>query len=308
MRVIRCEQCGTPLPWTAQYCAKCGLPVSSHAQAHAHASHENNTAPVSGKYVRRRRPGALKTPTFYKMEQSDPDETQRLDRSRAQALAGKVGAVSLPPPVPAIDDTSGAREFAEDWSEDGETEEMLRRGTWQKIVTRKTSAITALSGAVPSAMPATPATPVAPWTPDTPPARTAFVPGAPPPYYKNRSPRSRRSPLMPRLAGWVAIAVILALLLGGGFGVFVSLGNKPTTGPLSLQATPSSIALGGIVTLSGSHFTPGGRVGLTRDTTFIPLIDTGGSSNTKADPNGSFSDTISIDGTWTAGAHSIHAE
>jgi hypothetical protein len=307
MRVIRCEQCGTPLPWTAQYCAKCGRPVYSHA----HASHENNAAPVSGKYVRRRRPGALKTPTFYKMEQSDPDETLRLDRSQAQAQADKVGALSLPlppPPVPAIDDTSGARDFGEDWSEDAETEEMLRRGTWQKIVTRKTSAITAFSGAVPSpsAIPATPVTPVAPWTPDTPPARTAFVPGAPP-YYKNRSPRSRRSPLMPRLAGWVAIAVILALLLGGGFGVFVSLGHKPATGPLLLQATPSSIALGGIVTLRGSYFTPGGRVGLTRDTS-IPLIDTSGSHITNADANGSFSDTISIDETWKAGAHSISAE
>src|SRR5712691_2658835 len=144
MRVIRCEQCGTPLPWTAQYCAKCGRTIYSH---------ENNAAPVSGKYVRRRRPGSLKTSTFYKMEQSDPDETQRLDRSHSQAQTGKAGALSLslpPSPVPAIDDTSGARDFGEDWSEDAETEEMVRRGTWQKMVTRKTSAVTAFSGAVPS--------------------------------------------------------------------------------------------------------------------------------------------------------------
>ena len=308
MRVIRCEQCGTPLPWTAQYCAKCGRPVSSHA----HASHENNAAPVSAKYVRRR-PGALNTSTFYKMEQSDPDETQRLDRSRAQAQASKVGAVRLPlppPPVLAIDNTSGPREFVEDWPEDGDTGEMLRRGTWQKIVTRKTPAITPDSVPV---MPVTPITPLASHISDTPTARTAFVAALPPPYYKNRSPRSRRSPLMPRLAGWVAIFVILALLLGGGFGVFVSLGHNPPrkslppSGPPLLQATPSNIAFGGIVTLRGSHFTSGGQVGLTRDNS-IPLIDTGGSSTTKADANGSFSDTVSIDETWTAGTHSISAE
>jgi Viral BACON domain len=310
MRVIRCEQCGTPLPWTAQYCAKCGRPVYSHAKP----AHENNAAPVSGKYVGRPRPGALKTSTFYKMEQGDPDETQRLGRSQSQARTDKAGALSFPlspSPVAAIDESSGARDLGEDWSEDAETQEMLRRGTWQKIVTRVTPAVTAFSGTVPSAIPATPVTPVTPWTPDSPSARTAFVPGAPPPYYKNRLLRSRRSPLMPHLAGWVAVAVILALLLGGGFGVFVSLGHNqhggPTPGPLSLQATPSSIAFGGIVTLRGSHFTPNGRVGLTRDTS-IPLIDTNGSSNTKANANGSFSDTISIDGTWTAGAHSISAE
>src|SRR6202011_4054160 len=30
MRVIHCEQCGTPLPWTAQFCAICGAAVSLH--------------------------------------------------------------------------------------------------------------------------------------------------------------------------------------------------------------------------------------------------------------------------------------
>ncbi len=116
---------------------------------------------------------------------------------------------------------------------------------------------------------------------------------------------------MPRVAGWVAIVIIIALLLGGGFGVFVSLGRNasslPSTGPLSLQVTPSSIAHGGIITLRGSHFTPRGRIGLTRDAS-IPIADTGGSIFTTADASGSFSDTIGIDDSWTSGAHSIYAE
>ncbi len=116
---------------------------------------------------------------------------------------------------------------------------------------------------------------------------------------------------MPRVAGWVAIAIIVGLMLGGGFGIFVSLGhNVPvvsSTGPLSLQVTPSSIAFGGTITLRGSHFTPRGRIGLTRDAS-IPIIDTSGSSFIIANANGSFSDTVSIDSSWTSGLHSIRAE
>ena len=59
--------------------------------------------------------------------------------------------------------------------------------------------------------------------------------------------------------------------------------------------------------MRGSHFSPGARVGLTRDTS-IPIIDTGGVSIIKADASGSFSDTVIIDGTWPAGSHMLHAE
>jgi Viral BACON domain len=304
MRVIRCPQCGVPLSLTAQCCASCGRSVSLRAQT----SHYVSVVNAPGKY-RRQRPGSLRTHAFYQMGHSDPDETQRIDRSRVQA--SKMSAVNTPLPIaPAIHNTTRTLEFGEDWSEDAETEdEILRRGTWQKIVTRKTPAISVESlDAMHVMASAVLVTPVVPWIPDTPPTGGAFVAAPRPPQHKNRPSRST---LMPRMAGWIAIIVIVALLLGGGFGVFVSLGhNTPkvsSTGPLSLQATPASIAFGGIVTLRGSHFTPRGRVGLTRDTA-IPIVDTGGLSVIPADASGSFSDTVSIDGSWTAGAHSIRAE
>src|SRR5205085_1595436 len=76
---------------------------------------------------------------------------------------------------------------------------------------------------------------------------------------------------------------------------------------LSLQVTPASIAFGGIITLRGSHFSPNGQVGLFRDGT-IPLLDTAFKSIIRADANGSFQDTVTIDGNWTTGAHTIRAE
>lgn len=326
MRVIHCEQCGTPLPWIAHYCASCGEPVSLHAQI----SDDDGVTMASGQYARQQqRPASLKTYAFYTMGQSDPDETQRLDRSRMQA--SRMGAVTTPlPAVSMVDDTPDFHHFIEDWPEEaGIDGEMLHRDTWQKFVTRKTPAMTIDSaGAI---MPVTPPYRIldALLPPDvedddtvTSPThmapvassyrvRTAAPPPAlipPPPQHKKWPPRF---PLMPRLTGWITIGVIIALLLGGGFGVFVSLGRNastgPSTGPLSLQVTPASIAFGGIVTLRGSHFTPFGRIGLTRDAV-IPVIDTGGSAFIKADASGSFSDTVGIDGSWTPGAHTIRAE
>jgi Viral BACON domain len=319
MRVIHCEQCGTPLPWTAQFCAICGAAVSLHPLI-------SDYPDASGQYTKRPRTGSLKTYAFYKMGQSDPDETQRINHTLVRANSTPL------PTLPALDDAAASRAFVEDWSEDEEMDgETSRRDTWQKFVTRKTSAIPVgttdaeASATAPyrvraDAQPLAPAlgngavAPAAPIPSATAPyrVRADAQPLAPalvsPPPYKKQPPRY---PLMPHLAGWVAIAIIIALLLGGGFGVFVSLGRNassgPSTGPLSLQVTPSSIALGGIVTLRGSHFTPRGRIGLTRDAS-IPIADTGGSSTTTADASGSFSDTVGIDDSWTSGPHSIRAE
>ena len=345
MRVIHCEQCGTPLPWTAQFCAICGAAVSLHPLI-------SDYPDASGQNKKRPRTGSLKTYSFYKMGQSDPDETQRINHTLVRANSTPL------PTLPARDDAPGSQAFIEDWSEDeGMDDQTSRRATWQKFVTRKTSAVP--TGTPNAATPVTPpyrvraglapalgnglapalensiapapgnglplATPITPIPPTSPPYRVraglapALGNGLPPalensvpplisPHYKKQPPRS---PLMPRVAGWIAIAVIVALLLGGGFGVFISLGRNASSGPstnsISLQVTPSSIALGGTVTLRGSHFTPRGRVGLTRDAS-IPITDTGGSSTTTADASGSFSDTVSIDESWTSGQHTIYAE
>lgn len=320
MRVIHCEQCGTPLPWTAQYCAMCGTPVSLHLIISDYPDDASQSAI-------RPRTGSLKTYAFYKWgpdetdetqpfdepqvktEPDDPDETQRLDPSPARVRNTPVPATPVTPAVGAA-----SRAFVEDWSEDEELDEetlLWRRDTWQKFVTRKTPAIpVGATSAVATSAPSTPVTPVSPLPPYR--VEVRSTPPLPPPPPHKRKKQSLFPPLMPRVAGWVAIAIIIALLLGGGFGVFISFGhsqtNKPSAGgPLSLQVSSSTIGFGGILTLRGSHFTPHAHVGLSRDAS-IPIFDTTGSSFTTADASGSFSDTIGIGGSWTPGQHTIVAE
>jgi len=314
VRIILCPQCSTPLPWTAQYCANCGRPVSSQVNSLSAAGET-----VSKKnYSKYQHPGSLKTPSFYQIGQSDPDETQRIDRSQSQ-----VGALNAPlAAAPAIDNNSNGHIFVEDWPEETEAEEivsedeMQRRATWQKVVTRKSPYVsvqdlpsTPAPTDTPPHVPATPLTPIFPITNGTPIRRVARVPRTafmPPPANNNRHPRTS---FMPRMTGWITALVIVALLLGGAFGVYVSLGRNPspTNNVMSLQATPYSIAQGDRVTLRGSHFSPRVRVGLTRDAT-IPIVDTSGASYITTDANGSFSDSVSIDASWTAGPHTIRAE
>ncbi|HEY6543005.1 MAG TPA: hypothetical protein VIZ18_18835, partial [Ktedonobacteraceae bacterium] len=314
MRVIHCEQCSTPLPWTAQYCAVCGTPVSLHPLI-------SDYSDASSQNTKRPRTGSLKTYSFYKMGPDDPDETQPLDEPHFKTVPddpdetqrldhSQVRTASASVPLtPAIGDAASLA-FLEGWPEDEEMDEetlQWRRDTWQKFVTRKTPAIpVGAMSAVATSASVVPVTPVASPLPYRVEAELAPALLPSPPHKK----QPQRSSLMPRLAGWVAIAIIFALLLGGSFGVFVSLGHTPkasSTGPLTLQATPSSIAFGGILTLHGSHFTPHALIGLSRDAS-IPIFDTSGSSRITADASGSFSDTVGIDGSWTPGPHSVHAE
>ncbi len=314
MRVIHCEQCGTPLPWTAQYCAVCGMPVSLHPLI-------SDYPDASSQQARRPPTGSLRTYSFYKMgpdddpdetqplekpsldaEPYDPDETLRLDPSPVRAVSASV------PVTPPFD--AAPLPFLESWSEgeemDGETLQW-HRDTWQKFVTRRPRAISVgAMSAVATSVPSVPVTPVAEPSPYR--IANGFAPTLlPPPPHKKLPPRS---PLVPRLASWVAIIFIIGLLLSGGFGVLISLGHAPkvsSTGPLTLQITPSTIAFGGTMTLHGSHFTPNTRVGLLRDTS-IQISDTSGSSHLIAAADGSFSDTVFIDGTWSPGPHTIVAE
>lgn len=114
----------------------------------------------------------------------------------------------------------------------------------------------------------------------------------------------------PRSFFWLGSLLLLALLLSGAFGLAVSFGRNarkavPNVPPV-LLASPTTIALGGIITLRGSHFTPGSEVGLSRDQQ-IALVDTGGASTVQADAQGTFSDTVVADPSWLAGAHTLYA-
>ena len=298
MRVIRCPQCGEPVPWTASYCANCGRSVSVQAQ-----SFNDKDATVTLRKPRKHhRPASLKAPTFYTLTTRDADETQRLDRSQTARTA------RANPPLAAIsEDESIAPERLQEWLDEAEFEDdTLRRATWQKFVTHKTPRVSRSPAPVDtpfSVNAVSSPSPLTPMTPLTPSDNEGVMHWV----FKKKT----ELPLFTRVTSWLTILVIIAVLLGGGFGIYVSLGRGSSTPPalnvLSLQVAPASIAPGGVITLRGSHFSPGARVGLTRDTS-IPIIDTGGVSIIKADASGSFSDTVIIDGTWPAGSHMLHAE
>src|SRR5579863_3699825 len=115
MRVIHCEQCGTPLPWTAQFCAICGAAVSLHPLI-------SDYPDTSDQNTKRPRTGSLKTYAFYKLAPEDPDETQRINPKQVRANS------TQPSTLPAFDDAASSHAFIEDWSNDDEMDgEALRR-------------------------------------------------------------------------------------------------------------------------------------------------------------------------------------
>lgn len=109
---------------------------------------------------------------------------------------------------------------------------------------------------------------------------------------------------------WLSTLILIALLLSGAFGLAASFGRTVqktvSNPPPTLLGSPTSIALGGIVTLNGLHFTPGGEVTLSRDRA-IALVDTSGASTISADARGLFNDTFVVDPDWLSGAHTLYA-
>ncbi len=290
MRVIRCPQCGEPLPWLAHYCANCGRALSSRLL------HRES----------------LKIPAFYAI-----NDEQNQGRDVNSELPPKSKGFTPLAVIPPLDNDRIAQQRIDEFlSEDEYEDELSRRATWQKVVTHKTPTIVPPAPAFsavatdtppsarllrPSPLVSTPASPDA----------TRRQPPLPP--LKQKSPdRDRRGfSFIPRLSAWVMALVIIALLFGGAFGIFVSLGHiappQITANTISLRVTPTIIWPGGTVTLRGSYFSPNGQIGLTRDGT-IPLLDTNDQSIIRADVSGSFQDTVIIDGSWTSGSHVISAE
>ena len=109
---------------------------------------------------------------------------------------------------------------------------------------------------------------------------------------------------------WLCALIAIALLLSGAFGLAASFGRTvqkaiPHPSP-TLLASPATIALGDIVTMRGTYFTPGGNVALSRDA-HIPLVDTSEASTIQADAHGLFSDTFVVAPVWLSGAHTLYA-
>ncbi len=107
------------------------------------------------------------------------------------------------------------------------------------------------------------------------------------------------------------VAALLMLVLFGTTLLFLRSGLSTivgsSTSELSLQVTPSTVPVGGIITLHGSNFHPNTHVGLMRDSE-IAIIDRSSHDIISADGSGSFSDTVFVDSSWGAGPHTIIAE
>jgi Viral BACON domain len=112
---------------------------------------------------------------------------------------------------------------------------------------------------------------------------------------------------------WVSALLTVAVVGGGLLGVIITLGHSTgalgslRSKSLALQVTPSAMALGALITVRGTNFSPGGRIGLTRDTA-IPVVDTGDTSLIRADSRGNFTDTLLAAPGWRSGPHVIRAE
>ena len=117
----------------------------------------------------------------------------------------------------------------------------------------------------------------------------------------------------PALFFWISMLLLVALVMGGFFGIFVTFGSgifsrsQPQNTQLTLQVTPATVVLGTMITLRGSHFTPRGHIGLSRDAD-IPIPDTDSNSIISADASGSFTDKVMVTPAWGGGSHLIHAE
>ncbi len=240
------------------------------------------------------RPGASKVTRFYAMNTGSSTSTQRAS-SRVTATAQRPrrnDLVSSSQTIPATQPRMSEQDV------DVIVDELQRRANWEKVVTHKTPRVA----------------PVLDTPPAVPVVYKPLVGSTPPALISVRSTPPKKPPRLPmRFFSWVSILILLCLLLGGVFGLAVSFGRgflaqaTHTSRVFALKVTPSNSAIGGIITLHGTGFSPNGRIGLTRDTN-ITLIDTGGVNIILADSQGSFSDTVIVDPSWEAGSHIIRAE
>ena len=288
MRVISCPTCHEPLPGIAKYCARCGehLPTSAFS---LDLVDEDLLAPtIKINHL----PAALKVPGFYSLGTGNNTHSQHassrltatVHRSRRNGVASSRSTIVVAQPQ------SGELDMIDD--------ELQRRANWEKIVTHKTSRVT----------------PDLVTPPPVPVAYKSPVGATPPALISVRRTAPQKLPQLPtRFFSWISILVLLCLLLGGVFGLAVSYGRGffnralPTSNVFALRVTPSNAAIGGIITLHGTAFSPKGRVGLTRDAS-ITLFDTHGTNIIHADSQGTFSDTVIVDPSWEPGTHIIYAE
>jgi Viral BACON domain len=119
--------------------------------------------------------------------------------------------------------------------------------------------------------------------------------------------RRIRYRIPPTLIIWVGLLIFL--VSSSVFGIVVTRGSGVSkhSNELALQVNPDNAAVGATVLLNGEHFSPYGKIGLTRDAS-IPIQDTANATIITADHSGNFTDTIVVTPDWDTGLHTINAE
>jgi len=287
MRVIRCPRCDEPLPGFANYCAVCGgalhpSPIGTTARRASNAREFN-------------------VPHFFALDNRG-QENIRLGEHGSTTETVKRGQWSARfmhnSTIPMAQDRDN-----EDYTLDGDGYgedfwEFRPSGNWHKVVPSRTSHM-------PGRLPVTPAPMLLPLPTQrpVPPAKALLTP---------LSSGGRRRPPFLFL---VSLLLLGAIITGGLLGVVVTLGRgalaqkpqKPLSTEMTLQVSPASVALGAIITLRGSNFSPLGRIGLSRDSS-IPVFDTANNNIIQADSKGAFADTVMVDAQWLSGTHMLRAE
>jgi BACON domain-containing protein len=286
VRVICCPNCQEPLPGTANFCAICGEYLLTSALS-LNIPNENLDAPTIKLH---RRSASLNLNHYLAIN----DDLSTITQSGGSQNAATLQRSSSNDLVPTSSARSAAQlRLSEYFVID---DELQSRANWEKVVTHKTSCVTP-ELANPLVVPEV-------YKPllDTTSSALISVRRAPP----KEPPR-----LSTNYLSWISIFILLCLVLGGVFGLAVSYGrgilDQASHNVFALKVTPLNAAIGGIITLHGTAFSPNVKVGLTRDAN-ITLIDTGGTNIIHADSHGSFSDTVIVDPSWGAGSHIIHAE
>lgn len=290
MQLIQCPNCAKVLPIYARYCAYCGESLNAPAY---------KSSLYLARYTQRTRnydPDMDATTDSALPRVNKQHVSVKLDMPQLLVAASLTTNQRMKSTRPATVNNRHAREeratyvltkdvFETDTHDEMESDTEHRELTWQKDV------ITMATQALP------------PITPFPSPHQQSPV---------RMVPKRSRRRLPITLFFWISTAVIAVLVLGGVFGVFVSLGRGllprvSQDAPLSLQVAPSTVVSGGTVTLRGTNFTPRGHIGLSRDSA-IPLVDTGGMTIISTDSLGHFTDTVIIGDDWGAGVHVLSAE
>ena len=288
MRFIRCPKCNKQLPAWAHYCSACGESLASPTQELLLAKGSKVLKSQNADAVPNS-PSTFNNPQISIMEADELEAGEQLEVSPIGPEDISIQRIMeglWEPPTPSGASTNGNGRLTQEHDELEDTIEDAwhSRTNWHKDVIASSAIIDRPAGG------------------ETPPG--LLIPP---------SSLAARRRMPSGMLFWVSMLLLFGLVMGGLFGVVVTLGRGVLTPPMphhadpSLQVTPSSIALGALISLRGSNFTPKGRIGLSYDAN-IPIVDTDGKSIILADAAGNFTDTVIVEPEWLAGPHIIHAE